>query len=284
VTDAGGGSGDRPGGPDGSGDRDPPERGREDREAGRDYGPDVEEIHRPIAREPRDPVEGREPVPWWVWGAVVVAIFWGGFYLGRFGGTFGAETHVALQGREPVTAQRAAAARTAAASSPVEAGRRVYENACQTCHQANGRGVSGIFPPVVGSRWVTGDPATLVRIVLGGLRGPIEVAGETYNGAMPAWANQLSDDEIAAVLTYIRQWEANSAGPVEPSLVADLRPESEERAGPWTVEALEEASSGTGGGASDGAGPADGEGDPAGRTAGGGERDPVGGGTEGGGG
>ncbi len=56
----------------------------------------------------------------------------------------------------------------------------------------------GVFPPLVGSEWVTGPPETLVRIILNGLQGPIEVAGQTYNGAMPAWAQQLSGQEIAA--------------------------------------------------------------------------------------
>ena len=68
---------------------------------GVDLQPDVERIHRAIRREPRDPVEGREPVPWFLTAAVALALFWGGWYLGRFGGEFGTATHVAYAARRP---------------------------------------------------------------------------------------------------------------------------------------------------------------------------------------
>src|SRR5688500_11496772 len=72
-------------------------------EAGRgvDLQPDVERIHRAIRREPHDPVEGREPAPWFFVAAVALALFWGGWYLGRYGGDFGLATHVAFAARQP---------------------------------------------------------------------------------------------------------------------------------------------------------------------------------------
>jgi mono/diheme cytochrome c family protein len=129
-------------------------------------------------------------------------------------------------------------------TDPVCAGQMLYERRCQTCHQASGQGVPGVFPPLIGSEWETGQPETPVRIVLNGLQGPIEVAGSTYNGFMPAWRDQLSDSEIAAVVTFIRQWNTNDAGPVPPELVAQLRAATAARPGPWTAEELRVLESG----------------------------------------
>lgn len=195
--------------------------------------PDVERIHRPILREPPDPEEGREPAPWWLWTLAALALFWGGWYLGQHGGAFGTETHTAFPGAAP---------ETALADDPIVAGEAVYLRSCQACHQASGLGAAGAFPPLIGSDWVTGPPETVVRIVLDGLQGPITVAGETYQGVMPAWRDLLSDDEIAAVATFVRQWDTNEAGAVEPELVAELRAATEARAGSaWTAEELQAA-------------------------------------------
>jgi mono/diheme cytochrome c family protein len=212
-------------------------------EAGRtvDLQPDVERLHRPIRREPRDPVEGREPVPWFFTAAVALALFWGGWYLGRYGGEFGLATHVALSGRDPATVASVSAQAAAAVADPVAAGQRIYANNCASCHQASGEGIPGAFPPVVGSEWVTGSAETLARILLHGLQGPIEVAGQVYNGAMPAWKDLLKDEEIAAVATYLRQWGPNAASPVAVEEVSALRSRHADRATMWTAEELIEA-------------------------------------------
>lgn len=203
-----------------------------------DLEPDVERLHRAIAREPRDPQEGREPTPWWLWAGAVVAIFWGGWYLGRYGGTFDTATHVALGSREPAVASEAAQKQVTAAVDPAQAGRQIFLARCQACHQADGKGLPGVFPPLVGSEWVTGSPETVVHILLDGLQGPIQVAGQTFNGLMPAWRGQLSDQEIAGVATYIRQWKPNAASPVDSALVAARRAATAQRSQPWTAEEL----------------------------------------------
>jgi mono/diheme cytochrome c family protein len=204
-----------------------------------DLQPDVERLHRAILREPRDPVEGREPPPWWFVGTIVLALFWGGWYLGRYGGEFGTQTHIAIRdGRQAEIAGAAAGAVTAAAANPVEQGERIYLNNCQGCHQQSGRGVAGAFPPVVGSEWVTGPSETLVRILLHGLQGPVQVAGVAYNGAMPAWKDVLKDEEIAAVLTYLRQWKPNAAPAIAGPEVAALRTAHADRTAAWTAAEL----------------------------------------------
>jgi mono/diheme cytochrome c family protein len=207
-----------------------------------DLQPDVERLHRAVLREPSDPQEGREPMPWWFVLTIVLALFWGGWYLGRYGGEFSTATHIALgDQRQASIAGAAAGAVAAAAANPVEQGERIYLHNCQGCHQQNGQGVPGAFPPLVGAEWVTGSPETLVRILLQGLAGPVQVAGATYNGAMPAWKDVLKDEEIAAVATYLRQWKPNAAAPVSGEQVASLRQATASRTAAWTAAELKAA-------------------------------------------
>lgn len=206
-----------------------------------DLQPDVERLHRPISREPRDPIEGREPVPWFFTAAVLLALFWGGWYLGRYSGEFGLATHVAIAGRDVGTASSVREQTEAAISDPVAAGQRIYANNCASCHQGSGEGIPGAFPPLVGSEWVTGAPETLTLILLHGMQGPIEVAGQSYNGLMPAWQDLLKDEEIAAVATFLRQLGENSAPPVGPEVVSELRTRHADRSTFWTADEVLQA-------------------------------------------
>jgi mono/diheme cytochrome c family protein len=95
-------------------------------------------------------------------------------------------------------------------------------------------GVAGQYPPLAGSEWVNGGSARLGRILLHGLNGVITVEGAQYNGNMPAWGKQLTDDQIANVLTYIRQEWGNKAGPVTKDQIAALHKEVAGRSDPWT--------------------------------------------------
>lgn len=206
-----------------------------------DFETDVEYLHRAIYREAFEPDEGRERVPWWVWATFAIAIFWAGLYLGLYGGTFGTATHVAYSRVQPLVREEVAEASAQLQANPILAGQDLYTRRCQVCHQATGAGVPGVFPPIIGAERVTGPPAGVVLILLHGLTGPITVAGQTYNGAMPAWAKLMSDAEIAAVASFIRQWETNDASPVTPELVSTLRNATADRATPWTNPELEAA-------------------------------------------
>jgi len=217
-----------------------------------DLEPDVERLHRPILREPGDPEEGRERVPWWLWAVAVLAIFWGGWYLGRTSGPFDTTTHVAYGrggGRDATVAEEAGAKVETAVANPVERGRQVFAQNCQSCHQQTGRGLAGVFPPLVGSEWVTGPEETVIRILLNGLHGPIQVAGATYDGLMPAWRDPLPDADLVAVATYIRQWAPNAAPAVAPASVAALRAATASRTTPWTAAELRAAERGGAAGA-----------------------------------
>ena len=104
------------------------------------------------------------------------------------------------------------------AQASIKRGQKVYENTCVVCHQKNGRGVPRLNPPLVKTKYVLGNKSQLVQIVLKGLNQPIEVEGETYNNIMPSLA-QLTDQQIADVLTYIRNSFGNKASAVTPSFV-----------------------------------------------------------------
>jgi mono/diheme cytochrome c family protein len=191
---------------------------------------DVLGVHRQAFREPLDPGEGAEAGPWWFWAAAVAALVFGGFYMGRYTGVFAGEAAVHL---EPVVEQHAPGA-PSEAEEPVS-GAAVFNSRCAMCHQADGRGVPGAFPPLAGSEYVNGDPGRLARIVLRGLTGQVTVAGATFDGAMPAWAGQLSDAEIAAVLTHVRSSFGNASPGVSATLVASERAATATRTTPWTV-------------------------------------------------
>ena len=136
------------------------------------------------------------------------------------------------------TSTKSAAAKTVAAKEQLPDGKQVYSTTCAACHQVSGEGTAGVFPPLAGSEWVNGDDAKVVRILLHGVTGPIEVAGETYNGMMPPWGGTLKDADIAAVLTYVRSAWGNKAAPVTAAKVASIRAATSSRTAPWTAAEL----------------------------------------------
>lgn len=202
---------------------------------------DLLEIHRVVLREPPDPGEGRERGPWWLWVAVVFAIFTGGFYLGRYSGNFFENAvHVGyIRPRMRTMDPTGPGGLAPIAKEPLEKiGSRVFSTNCIACHQSSGQGVTGNFPPLAGSNWVHKDPEVVIRIVLKGLEGPVNVSGANYNGTMPAWGPLLSDEQIAGVVTYIRSSWGNNAPPVGVEDVARTRETYKDRLRPWTADEL----------------------------------------------
>lgn len=93
-------------------------------------------------------------------------------------------------------------------------GSKIFLVNCASCHQVDGKGVPGTFPPLAGNAVVVDDPARVIHIVKYGLTGTVVVAGKDFNGMMPAWSPQLSDADIAAAITYVRSSWGNHATPV----------------------------------------------------------------------
>lgn len=115
-------------------------------------------------------------------------------------------------------------------------GKTVYATTCAACHQLTGLGSEGQFPPLAGSEWVNED-GKLLRIILHGLSGPVQVAGKAYDGAMPGWGAILTNAEVAAVATYVRSSWGNKAKPLTAAKVASVR-KSTKRTTPWTAAEL----------------------------------------------
>ncbi len=115
-------------------------------------------------------------------------------------------------------------------------GRQVYQTYCATCHQPNGQGVANIYPPLTPNEWIQGDKGRLIRLVLHGVQGEMRVGDQVYNNVMTAH-EFLSDDQIAAVLTFVRQNFGNEADPVTPEEVAAVRVASQQK-GPWEASVL----------------------------------------------
>lgn len=132
-----------------------------------------------------------------------------------------------LQAQHRPAPKAAAKAPAKAAADPALAasltrGAVVYKNVCITCHQADGGGLPPINPPLIKTTYVLGDKAKLAHIVLAGLAEPIEIDGEDYKQHMPAQA-YLTDQQIADVLTYVRNNFGNKASAVQVAEVKAVR-------------------------------------------------------------
>lgn len=144
---------------------------------------------------------------------------------------------------------------------PEKSGADLYKN-CVACHQADGKGMAGLAPTLVGSEWVNGNPAYVVAILQSGLEGPIEVAGEVVDiPGMASWSKPWSDQELANLLNHIRSEAFGNDGGelVTAEQVGTLREPIKDRAEKWTAPELI-AQYGNPREAATGAGPEDGGG------------------------
>src|ERR1700756_932254 len=197
---------------------------------GMDYGEqaDVQQVHAAVQREKREPRVGAEPLSMWLIAIYGLAVFFGGAYLGRYSGNFisgGLDPMGA-----PPPAKKAAAGpgggEQVAELSPRDRGKKIFAANCQTCHQANGLGVPGQYPPLAGSEFTTGGSRRPAMIVLKGLQGPVKVKGQKFGAAvMQPWDKTLTDQKIADVMTYERSDWGNGASPVTAEQIAALRKE-----------------------------------------------------------
>jgi mono/diheme cytochrome c family protein/glucose/arabinose dehydrogenase/lysophospholipase L1-like esterase len=131
---------------------------------------------------------------------------------------------------------------TGAAKAIFDKGAAVYsrEGHCITCHQPDGKGLPAAqFPPLVGSKWVVGDPTRLIKLVQHGLMGPLEVAGVTFPGTVPMPPfKALSDGEMAAVLSFVRNTFGHSAPLIDPQTVKQVRQATADKVGLYQASDL----------------------------------------------
>lgn len=176
------------------------------------------------------------PVPLWVIAGCGALLLWAGLYLGSYSGgfqgdVFNEEANYKPSGPtgpvDPIVASK-------------KRGHGVFIANCAQCHQADGNGQAGQFPPLTGSEWVIGPaPKRLPHILLHGINGTIHVKGAVYNNQMPPWSASLSDKQIADVLTYVRgELGGNNAGPITEAQMAAARKEDTKHDDPYTESEL----------------------------------------------
>ena len=184
------------------------------------------------------PVEGNPrmdngPIPQWLIAVMGFGIFWAGAYLFSYSGGFAADVF----DYQPKYGVQAAAA--AGPPDPKVLGKKLFSANCVTCHQANGQGQPGQFPPLAGSEFVLGDASNrLIAIVLKGLQGPVQVKGQAFNNAMQPWEGQYTDQQLAAILSYVRSDWGNNAPEIPPEAVKAMRDELKSRKDQWTFAEL----------------------------------------------
>ena len=122
----------------------------------------------------------------------------------------------------------------------ISSGEKIFAGRCASCHQANGLGIEGQFPPLANSEWVAADPAVITSIILKGLKGEIVVDGKTYgtSASVNMAAVPISDREIANVSTYVRQAWGNTSSEVTEDFVTQLRAEQSAQQDQWVGDDL----------------------------------------------
>jgi mono/diheme cytochrome c family protein len=122
----------------------------------------------------------------------------------------------------------------------IASGEKIFAARCASCHQVNGLGIEGQFPPLAASEWVSADPGVIANIILKGLKGEILVNGVKYgtSAAVNMAAVPISDREIANVSTYVRQAWGNTSAEVSEDLVSEIRSEFSSKQDQWLGDEL----------------------------------------------
>src|ERR1700692_1801091 len=174
------------------------------------------------------------PIPLWLGWLIGLGLFWAGAYLFSFSGGFKADVF----DFEPKFGAQGGGPRLP--PDPKVVGKALFSANCITCHQANGEGLPGQYPPLAGSEVETGDATNqLIAIVLKGLQGPVEIKGKPFNNAMQAWEGQYTDSQLASILTYVRSDWGNNAPPITADMVKQIRGEFKDRKEQWTWPEIE---------------------------------------------
>lgn len=192
----------------------------------------------PGERPVTEPDPKRPTVPVWLLILMLLLLYWGMLYFDQHGGwLFSQEVYSPYHNTDEIAGWQPPVPEGGSPSGFI-----VYNRpTCVACHQKDGKGTPGQFPPLIKSEWVNEpEPGRLIRIVLNGLNGPLEFQGQNFNGTMVPWKESLTDQEIADVLTYIRQnkeW-GNNAPEVKAERVKQVRDKIKERSLSFTPEEL----------------------------------------------
>ena len=207
-------------------------------------GGSLVDVHDSVRRERIIPPSGREPLSFskMILGFLVLILVAG--YIGTYGNGFRDSIYVTDSyrpaPRPALGGEGAEEAQIAWIDKWLKEGKTVYGN-CIPCHQANGMGLPGAFPPLKGSEWINGGDSVFAAILLKGITGPFTVAGQQYNNVMQPW-NTLSDEKIAQVMTYVRrefgELPEGDDGVVTAEMIAAAREKYSDRTIPWDEAGL----------------------------------------------
>lgn len=117
-------------------------------------------------------------------------------------------------------------------------GERLYSQNCASCHGSDAGGISGAFPPLINSEWVTSKKSVPVRILLHGMEGEVNVQGQNYQGNMPSFKARLSAAEIAAILNYLREESQGNHANITQQDIIDIEKRYSNRTSPWQTDEL----------------------------------------------
>jgi mono/diheme cytochrome c family protein len=203
---------------------------------------DLDRLHSAVKREKVDLAPESQPAPLWaMFMLMLVAIIAGG-QLGVMTGGWSfnvSNPFAAGNGGDPRPGGAGAGGALDPFALAMKKGASGYA-VCGGCHQGNGGGLPGQFPPLVKSEFVLGGTERLIRIVQHGLIGPVTVSGQNFNtpGGMQPFGGAMSSQDLANVLTFVRNSWGNEAPMITKEMVQKVRDE-EKRASPWTAAELE---------------------------------------------
>ncbi|MCB1230422.1 MAG: cytochrome c [Verrucomicrobiae bacterium] len=208
-------------------------------------GGSVVDVHDAVRREKILPPTGQEPVSFSPIIATIIVIILGAGYFGAYGNFFRDDIYISSF-YQPEPRPAGIGGDEGGDKGPwidqwLAGGKRVYGQ-CAACHQPNGGGLPGQYPPLTGSEWVHGGTERLGAILLHGIQGPLTVAGQSYGTIpMPPW-NALSDEQIAQVITYVRsefgEMKDDPKAIVTTEMIGAARDKFSGKAGSWTESEL----------------------------------------------
>lgn len=204
---------------------------------------DLDRIHSAVKREKADLPPESQPAPLWATFLLMLVAIVAGGQLGPMAGGWSFDVSnpfsIATGGMDPRPGGDDPGAALDPFALAMKKGASGYA-ICGGCHQGNGAGLPGQFPPLAGSEWVTGGTERLIRVVQHGLVGAITVKGQGYNtpGGMQPFGAAMSSQDLANVLTYIRNTWGNEGTMITKEMVQKVRDE-EKRATQWTEAELQ---------------------------------------------
>ena len=166
-----------------------------------------------------EPAASRLAAPIWIIVLTLLLLFLGAVYFDHHSGWFDKQVYAPYTSADELASYQP----KSGAASMLTHGKAVYETYCGLCHGSDGLGKPAQAPPLAGSEWVAKDITSLARIPLTGLNGPIQVKGRDWNLSMAAMGASLSDADLSAVLTCIRESWGNKNGAVSADQIKAAR-------------------------------------------------------------